>query len=133
MTPEAERNTLAAHWVAYLAHNPEGDLAQERRVALARAYIAAGQFEDAAFALEPAARSGFLEATRLLSKLRLGAEATRSSSVPPAPISWKQTSSTRKTMPLTATRMRTMHRPRIRGGREPRSRGAAQRDRRGRL
>ncbi|HTU61613.1 MAG TPA: hypothetical protein VMF89_24325, partial [Polyangiales bacterium] len=86
MTPEAERNTLATHWVAYLAHNPDGDLAHERRVALARAYIAAGQFEDAAFALEPAARSGFLEATRLLSKLRLGAEATRSSSVPLAPV-----------------------------------------------
>jgi tetratricopeptide (TPR) repeat protein len=85
MTPEAEKNTLAAYWVAYLAHNPEGELAQERRVALARAYIAAGQFDDAAFALEPAARSGFLEATRLLSKLRLGSEATRIAPVPPAP------------------------------------------------
>lgn len=84
MTPEPERNSLAAFWVAYLAHNPEGELAQERRVALARAYIAAGQVEDAAFALEPAARSGFLEATRLLSKLRLGAESKRSSSPPSA-------------------------------------------------
>src|SRR6185312_4133919 len=72
MTPENERNSLAAYWVAYLAHNPEGELAHERRVALARAYIAAGQLDDAAFALEPAARSGFLEATRLLSKIRLG-------------------------------------------------------------
>lgn len=74
MTPEPERDTLASYWVAYLAHNPDGELAHERRVALARAYIAAGQFDDAIFALEPAAKSGFLEATRLLSKLRLGAD-----------------------------------------------------------
>jgi tetratricopeptide (TPR) repeat protein len=69
-TPAAAHDSLALHWVAYLRHNPDGDLAHTRRVALARAYLAAGQREDALFALEPAAKSGDLDATVLLAQLR---------------------------------------------------------------
>ncbi|MEY4581945.1 MAG: hypothetical protein RL701_6648, partial [Pseudomonadota bacterium] len=69
-TPEGERGELAGFWVAYLAHNPEGDLARERRVSLARAYLAAGQPEDAIFALEPAASQGHEEALVMLASLR---------------------------------------------------------------
>jgi len=70
VTSTDERASLASHWVAYLAHNPEGDLARERRHALARAYLDAGQIDDAIFALEPAARSGDAHAIALLAQLR---------------------------------------------------------------
>jgi len=74
VTSTEERSSLASHWVAYLAHNPEGELARERRHALARAYLDAGQVDDAIFALEPAARSGDAQARALLDELRKAPE-----------------------------------------------------------
>jgi len=91
LTPEAERGSLAGYWVAYLAQNPDGDLANERRVSLARAYVAAGQNEDAIFALEPAAQAGFAEATAMLSVLRPNAPAVP----PPLPRPSEETDAAR--------------------------------------
>lgn len=72
-TPEHEAaSTLAPHWVAYLTHNPEGEGAQHRRIALARAYAALGQTEDAIFCVTPAAERGIPEAQRLLADLQGG-------------------------------------------------------------
>ncbi len=62
-------HALAAHWVAYLAHNPEGEAADRRRIALAKAYLDGGQVEDARFCLTQAAQHGVTEAKRMLAAL----------------------------------------------------------------
>ena len=82
-TPSNSRAALAAHWVAYLANNPDGDMARERRLWLAQAYIDAGQPDDAHFALEPLLRSGDLEATALARDLR-GPTSSGAGAVSPA-------------------------------------------------
>ncbi len=70
ITDRTQRASLAAHWVNYLTHNPDGDLADERRVMLARAYQQANQHQDAIYALTPAAERGHVEARALLDELR---------------------------------------------------------------
>ncbi|HEY2736619.1 MAG TPA: hypothetical protein VGI70_21615, partial [Polyangiales bacterium] len=86
ITPDLERSSLAAHWVEYLANNPDGDLAQERRVSLARAYLAAEQIDDAIFTLEPAAKSGNVDALALLAQLRPDAAARTTPRAEPFPL-----------------------------------------------
>ena len=79
----SERETeLAAHWVAYLLAAPDEPASRERRVRLARAYVAQGQIEDATYALEPAAEVGFAPALQLLEELR-GGSAPRRAPRPP--------------------------------------------------
>lgn len=65
----AQRAELARYWVAYLTHNPDGDLADERRIMLARAYQLAGQYQDAIYAVAPAAQRSNLEALALQDEL----------------------------------------------------------------
>ncbi|HEX7479433.1 MAG TPA: hypothetical protein VF331_16640 [Polyangiales bacterium] len=65
----AAQLALAPRWVAYLACRPDGERALERRVALAQAYAAAGQRQDALFCLGPAVDQGSPEAARLHAQL----------------------------------------------------------------
>jgi tetratricopeptide (TPR) repeat protein len=61
---------LAQYWVGYVAAASDGPHVHARRVALARAYAASGQVEDALFCLEPALRAGDREARALDEELR---------------------------------------------------------------
>jgi tetratricopeptide (TPR) repeat protein len=70
VTAPEQRAELAKYWVAYLTHNPDGDLADERRIMLARAYQKANQPQDAIYAVAPAAERGNTEARALLDELR---------------------------------------------------------------
>lgn len=80
-----ERETeLAAHWVAYLLAAPDEPASRERRVRLARAYLAQGQLDDATYALEPAAEVGFAPALELLEELRGGSGPRRAPRSPRA-------------------------------------------------
>ncbi|HKP62452.1 MAG TPA: tetratricopeptide repeat protein [Polyangiales bacterium] len=71
ITEAPQRGELARHWVAYLTHNPDGDLADERRIMLARAYQQAGQTQDAIYALTPAGERGNADARTLLDELQV--------------------------------------------------------------
>jgi tetratricopeptide (TPR) repeat protein len=68
----ARDTELAGHWVNFLLAAPDDPASRERRVRLARAYLAQGQREDAMYALEPAAEIGFAPALQLLEELRGG-------------------------------------------------------------
>jgi hypothetical protein len=59
---------LPRHWVNFLAQAPDGANVDPRRVRLARAYMQAGQIEDAIYTLEQAAPGG--PAAQLLEELR---------------------------------------------------------------
>ena len=64
------REAILPHfWHAYVAVAPEGPLLDERRVALARAYEAAGQLDDAITLLEQVRTEGL--ATSLLTDLKV--------------------------------------------------------------
>ncbi|HEX2677905.1 MAG TPA: tetratricopeptide repeat protein, partial [Polyangiales bacterium] len=68
--PALAGQKLAPYWVAYLTHNPDGERADDRRIALARAYATAGQIEDAVFCVTPAAERRVPAALQLLAELR---------------------------------------------------------------
>ncbi len=69
-TTSGQLHILPAYWVGYLASRPDGPNTDERRLALAQAYVAGGQDEDALYCLKPAARRGHPEASALFERLR---------------------------------------------------------------
>lgn len=69
-TSSGQLHILPVYWVAYLAAMPDGPATDDRRVALARAYLESGQDEDALFCLKPAARRGHSEASALFERLQ---------------------------------------------------------------
>jgi hypothetical protein len=84
-----EAALLPARWVSYLGAGASGERAHARRVELARAYLASGQSEDAAFCLGPAAEARHAPAVALLEqiegkRLRSHAPAVPETARPPA-------------------------------------------------
>ncbi|HKU44610.1 MAG TPA: hypothetical protein VJR89_40900, partial [Polyangiales bacterium] len=77
-----KQELLPRHWVNYLAHADDGPDVDERRVLLARAYVRAGQLDDAIYCLEQATGDA---AAQLLAQLRTQ-RGQRPSNPPTAPL-----------------------------------------------
>ncbi len=68
----SEADSLAPRWVAYLRAEPTGSRADERRKRLGRAYLRAGQLDDAALCFETLLQKGDVEAVEVLADLYRG-------------------------------------------------------------